>query len=184
MARRSVAETHYTYADLAETPDDGRRYEVIDGELTVTPAPVPSHQRLIVKLVHILESHAQANGLGNVYCAPLDVVLEETNVLEPDVLFVSSSRLSIVGEKRIQGAPDLVVEILSKGTLKRDRVTKKELYARFGVKHYWIVDPFAEEIEENVLRRGKYASRVVKGRGTFEPQCFPGLVIDLTKVWA
>jgi Uma2 family endonuclease len=181
---KTASDYLYTYKDLEEIPyDHWHRYEIIEGELFVTPAPVPLHQRVILNLFRILDPHVQRKKLGEIFISPVDVYLEEKTVVEPDLLFLSDP--SIVKRKRIEGAPDLVVEVLSKGTANRDRGIKLDAYERHGVKHYWIVDPIAKELEELVRRKKKLARRgTAKGNETFEPACFPGLEVPLKKVWA
>ncbi len=129
----------YTYEDYLTFPDDGRRHELIDGEHFVTPAPLRRHQRLSMRLAFGLEAWLREHPVGEVYAAPLDVILSDVDVVEPDLLFVSNERAEILG-KWVHGAPDLVVEILSPGTRRVDEVTKRRLYERVGVREYWIVD--------------------------------------------
>ena len=126
--------------DLAQMPDNGKRYEVLEGDLVVIPSPKPQHQRIVLHCANFFQTLEQ-QGLGQVFVAPLDVVLDYHNVAEPDILFVCQDRLNIVTEANIQGAPDLIVEVLSPGTRERDCTVKARLYARFGVREYWIVEP-------------------------------------------
>ncbi|HEY3170231.1 MAG TPA: Uma2 family endonuclease, partial [Thermoanaerobaculia bacterium] len=136
----------FTYRDYARLPDD-RRFEVIGGKLFLTPAPRTWHQRLCGELFAALREHVRGQNLGEVLIAPCDVVLSETNVVQPDLLFVRKDRLSIIGEKYVSAAPDLLVEVLSPGTKMRDRKLKFRLYARFGVAELWIVDGEARFVE-------------------------------------
>ena len=136
----------FTYEDYALLPED-RRYEVIDGELFVTPAPTTIHQLAKRRLVQILVDFGEATGLGSILDAPYDVVLSRYDVVQPDVLFVTAAHKSIIGEKNIQGAPDLVVEVLSPSTESRDRTAKAKRYATFGVREMWLVDPDKKTIE-------------------------------------
>jgi Uma2 family endonuclease len=180
-SQRVTAE--FTYEDYLALPDDGKHYEVIEGDLLMTPAPFVPHQRVLGVLYRLLADHVEPRGLGEVFIAPVDVVLDKRNIVEPDLVFVSKKRRSIVGD-RIMGPPDLVVEIVSKGTKTRDKVTKRALYERKGVKHAWILDPFDRTLEENVLQRKRYARRSkLSGNAVFAPACFPGLEIPLKKVW-
>lgn len=141
--------TKLTYEDYVRMPDDGQRYELIDGELHVVPAPFLSHQRSVGRLyVHIflwVRSHG-----GEVFIAPFDVILSPVNVLQPDLLFVAPQHASRVEKRGVVGPPDLVVEVLSNSTKRRDETLKRELYERFGVSEYWIVDPEAKTVK--VLR--------------------------------
>lgn len=131
-----------TYEDYRKTPDD-ERYELLDGELIMAPAPLTGHQLVQVALGAPLYTFVKQRGLGLVFFAPTDVVLSDTNVVQPALLFVSTAREHIVTRANIQGAPDLVVEIRSDSTAERDWTLKRELYAEHGVKEYWLVDPEA-----------------------------------------
>ena len=129
----------FTYEDYLNTPED-KRYELLDGELVMTPAPGELHQSISALLGWRLVQFASENSLGRVYQAPFDVVLSDTDVVQPDLLFVSNERGHIITPANIQGAPDLVVEILSPSTAERDRTFKRTLYAKHGVNEYWMVD--------------------------------------------
>jgi Uma2 family endonuclease len=129
----------YTYEDYLAFPDDGRRHELIDGEHFVTPAPLRRHQELSMRLSIALGSWLREHPMGKAYAAPLDVILSDVDVVEPDLLFVSNERAEVLG-KWIHGAPDLVIEILSPSTRRVDEITKRRLYERVGVSEYWIVD--------------------------------------------
>jgi Uma2 family endonuclease len=135
----------FTYEDYLLLPED-RRYEILDGDLFMTPAPTPYHQRVSLNLTFILLRHVREKSLGEVLEAPCDVVLSKTDILQPDILFVAADRLSIIGEKYISGPPDLVVEVLSPATADRDTDLKTKIYARFGVKEMWIADPDAKTV--------------------------------------
>ncbi len=156
------ANVRLNYQDYLLLPED-KRYEIIDGELFVVPAPNVRHQTLLVRLSAIL-LHAEARGLGKVLPAPCDVVLSDENVVQPDILFVTKERLGIVGEANIGGAPDLVVEILSPSSRRKDLEAKRKLYAGFGVREYWIVDPEAETVEALVWGEQGYTSAGIYGR--------------------
>ena len=125
-----------TYEDYVDLPDDGRRYEILDGELEVSPAPAPRHQSVSLNLLRILDRHVEERGLGRLYYAPIDVILAPTTIVQPDLLFIAAGRESIVTGKAIEGPPDLMVEIISPWSGRRDRVAKATLYARYGVRHY------------------------------------------------
>ncbi len=155
MSQIVAEKKKYTYEDYLKIPGD-KRYELIGGELIMTPSPIPKHQRISRKIEFILERFITENNLGEVFYAPCDVCLDEENVVQPDILFISKNRLDIIGEKNIQGAPDLVIEIISESSAYRDMVQKKKLYARFGVKEYWIVIPEEESIEIYVLKNSTY----------------------------
>jgi Uma2 family endonuclease len=134
-------DTRLTYEDFCLLPDDGKRYEIIEGELFVTPAPRLLHQKIVTRLAAALSTLMEREGLGQVFVAPVDVVFSDFDVVEPDIIYVSKQRASVLTEKNLQGAPDLVIEVLSDTTEKRDRTTKLKLYGRFGVQEYWIIDP-------------------------------------------
>jgi Uma2 family endonuclease len=136
----------FTYEDYLEFPDDGRRHELIDGEHFVTPAPVRRHQKLSMRLGSAIETWLREHPVGEVYAAPLDVILSDVDVVEPDLLFVSKERADILG-KWVHGAPDLVIEILSPSTRRADEVAKRRLYERAGVREYWIVDGEIEVVK-------------------------------------
>ena len=176
----------YRVRDYMSIPDgDERRYELIDGELMLAPAPVPTHQMVVLELATILKEFVERHRLGRVFISPIDVVLSEHDVLQPDILFISTERLHIVGERNLQGAPDLVIEVLSPSTTNRDRVLKSSRYLRFGVPEYWIVDPVEWTIE--VMRAGQteFDTLRVYTEGTFaESPTFPGLLIDVSRIFA
>lgn len=137
----------WTYENYALLPEDGKRHEIIDGEHYVTPAPTVRHQRIVRQLILSLAAGAAAQRTGEVLSAPCDVLLTETDIVQPDVLFISGNRSHIVTEENVQGAPDLVVEVLSESTRKRDERLKRDLYERFGVREYWVVDPDLETVK-------------------------------------
>jgi Uma2 family endonuclease len=155
MASTVTEKKKYTYEDYLKTPDD-ERYELIEGELLMTPSPVPKHQKISRELEFEILKFVKANDLGEVFYAPCDVYLDNENVVQPDILFISKERLNIIGEKNIQGAPDLAIEIISESTAYRDLVQKKKLYAKFGVKEYWILIPGEELIEVYILKDNTY----------------------------
>jgi len=135
------------YRDYAALPDDGRRYEILDGELSVTPAPSLDHQIILANLFRILDAHVRARNLGIVLFAPLDVILADANIVQPDLVFLDHERMSRSSRRGIEGAPTLLAELLSPGTTGVDRNVKRALYARQGVPFYWIVDPEARTLE-------------------------------------
>src|SRR5438445_9675164 len=145
-----------TYEDYVGLPDDGRRYEILDGELEVSPAPAPRHQRVLLNLLRIVDRHVEERDLGQVYVAPIDVILVPTTIVQPDLVFVAAGREAIVSERAIEGPPDLAVEILSPWSDRRDRVAKAALYARYGIRHYWIPDPVARPLEVYEVKGTEY----------------------------
>ncbi len=156
------ANVRFNYHDYLQLPED-KRYEILDGELFVVPAPNIRHQRLSRKIFEFLLHQAQEKNLGEVLYAPCDVVLADETIVQPDILFVCKERFDIIGKENIAGPPDLVVEILSPGTRNRDTEIKRKLYAGFGVREYWIVDPDAGTIavltwtEQGYTSAGIYA---------------------------
>jgi Uma2 family endonuclease len=144
-------DTRLTYDDYCLLPNNGRRYEIVDGELFVTPSPRRAHQNVVTQLSYYLVEFVRREERGRVYVAPFDVVFSLFDVVEPDILYVSKERASVVTEKNVQGAPDLVVEVLSATTAEIDRTTKLKLYARYGVQEYWMIDP--EECTAEIYRR-------------------------------
>jgi len=153
----------FTYDDYLALPNDGKRYEIIEGELYMTPTPQTDHQFILGNLYRILDAYIRKNKLGLVLLAPTDVVLSMTDIVQPDIVYVSKEREHIITKKNIIAAPDLVIEILSEATEKTDRTTKKELYERFGVKEYWIVETERKVIEVYQRKENLYASPVVYG---------------------
>ena len=173
-----------TYADFCALPDDGRRYEILDGDLYMSPSPVPLHQQIALNLALVLADHVRRNRLGRVYVAPLDVLLSENDVVEPDVVYVSRERAAIITPKNIQGPPDLLIEVLSPATADRDLTDKRNIYARCGVPFYWIIDPDKRTLLELQLAGKAYArlSETVAG-GAFAPRLFLELTIAINELW-
>ena len=178
--------TRATYEDYLNMPDD-IRYELLDGELVMAPTPSTRHQRIALQLATVLKAFIDRNSLGELFIAPLDVVLwdgDEANVVEPDLLFVSAGRTDMITEANVQGAPDLVVEILSPSTESRDRGYKRELYARHGVREYWLVDPDASTITVLALSENDYAVAGTYGEGqTLVSPTLEGLDLRLGEVF-
>jgi Uma2 family endonuclease len=176
--------TGLTYADLRALPDDGNRYEIIDGVLYVSPSPSEVHQRASGGLHEQVAPHVRRGRLGRVYAAPFDVKFADGVVVQPDLVFVRRERLEIVAPDSILGAPDLIVEILSPSTRSADLRVKWDAYARHGVPYYWVVDPLAESVEAYELRDGAYAAVAsATGRTTFSAPPFEDLQIDLALLW-
>ena len=144
------AKVKFTYEDYCNAPED-RRYELHDGDLILVPSSKEQHQRASLDIATELMLFARRTGVGKVYIAPFDIVFSDNDVVQPDVIFVSNDRLGIITADNIQGAPDLVVEVLSPSTAHRDRTFKRSLYARHGVTEFWLVDPDARTIEVLLL---------------------------------
>ena len=170
----------FTYRDYLLLPEQDRR-ELIEGEFYMPPSPSFRHQNIVAHLGSKLRHYVEANKLGVVLFAPMDVVLSETNVVQPDILFISNERREIITPANISGAPDLVVEILSPSTAERDRELKLRLYSRYGVREYWIVDPDEESVHVLELGTdtiGTYAS------GAVSSPLLPGLRTDVEDIFA
>ena len=175
--------TKLTYADYLETSDD-ERYELLNGELILFPSPREIHQ-FILSVLHLrIGAFARERNLGKVYFSPFDVVLSDTDVVQPDLLFISNERTEIITPDNVQGAPDLVVEILSPATAERDRTLKLDLYLKHGVQEYWLVDPEAKTIM--VLLRGESRFEVegMYGEGqTLRSPTLAGFSVALEEVF-
>lgn len=171
----------YTYADLEEFPEDNLRREIIDGELFVSPAPVIRHQDASKGIYSRLLNYEKTGG-GKAYFPRCDLFFGNTNVVEPDLIFVRADHLELIGTKNIEGAPDLVVEVSSPSTRRWDQVRKRDLYERFGVPEYWFVDLDAERVEVYVLTDGRYGAPQLRFCGeTLEPAGLPGLTVPVAE---
>ncbi|HEU5432296.1 MAG TPA: Uma2 family endonuclease [Thermomicrobiales bacterium] len=175
-----------TYDDLAAivTERESDQIELIDGVVYVTPAPRPAHERISQNINYLLERFVRPGDIGWMFTAPVDVRLSDHDVVQPDLLFIREDRLHIVGDVTINGAPDLVVEILSPGTRARDLGAKRDLYARSGVREYWLVDPEARTIVMLTLRGGRYEEISADAAGALHSALLPGLVVESTAVFA
>jgi len=146
-----------TYDDLCRLPDDGMRHELIDGEHYMTPSPTRRHQDVALNVAVLLVMFLREHRLGHVYMAPLDVLLSDFDVVEPDVLYVSAERLQRQQDERyVADAPDLVIEVLSPSTRHVDRGAKHRLYERYGVAEYWVIDPVVETVQVFRLEDGRF----------------------------
>lgn len=185
VSRHPIPYTYEDYKSLTESSD--QRYELIDGDLYMTPSPSVRHQTVSMKLASLLQQHIGATRCGRVLSAPLDVALgtgEQRCVVQPDILFVSNDRAGIVAQNEIAGAPDLVVEILSSGTAQRDRRLKKALYARSGVSEYWIVDPEFERVEVFLLSGDGYSEpRVHESADRLVAVVVPGFELPVAELF-
>ena len=156
----------WTFAEMArELPEMSVPAELWDGELIMSPAPSFSHQETVDRMHDALKAWVRAHKLGKTVCSPVDMVLSDRRAVQPDILFVAEDRLGIIQEA-VHGAADLVVEVLSPGSRRRDRIDKRDLYEQHGVKEYWLIDPEAGSIEVLVLRDGEYhlAGRWTRGQ--------------------
>lgn len=170
------------YSDYAGIPTDCNRYELLEGDLYVTPAPSPRHQRISKRLQRQLEAYFEARGLGEVFDAPIDVILTLHDVVQPDLVVVTNP--AQVSGRGVEGPPTLLVEILSPSTRDQDRTVKARRYAALGVPHYWTVDPEASRIECYRAEGGAY-SLVVQGEGaaSLSHPDWPDLILSLGDLW-
>ncbi len=173
-----------TYADYSLLPDDGKRYEVLEGDLVVSPAPNARHQDVFGELFVLLRTHVNARRLGKVLSAPIDVILAPDTIVQPDILFIDRDRLDMIREN-IYGPPDLCIEVLSPSTSSNDRNRKKDIYARYGVREYWIVDPYEESIMVFTLRERMYdAGILLSGDDALPAAVIAGFTIRVGDVFA
>lgn len=174
-----------TYTEYAALPDTGRRFELIEGELFEVTGPSGRHQRVVIRLAARLLAHVEAHDLGEILTAPLDVILDEANVVQPDILFIPRARIHTLTDRGVEGVPpELVVEVLSPSTSSHDQGRKRGLYQRFRVPHLWLVEPEGQRLEELVLEEGRYRRRqLAEGEDRFAPALFPGLAIPLAEIW-
>jgi Uma2 family endonuclease len=146
-----------TYDDFVLFPDDGKRHELIDGEHYVTPSPNQKHQAIVGNIYALLWNYLKDKPAGRVFVAPFDVVFSDFDVVEPDILFISNARkAAVLTAANVQGAPDLVVEVGSTATRRRDETLKHRLYERCGVSEYWVVDPELDVIKVFRSANGRY----------------------------
>ena len=175
----------FTYEDYLATPED-ERYELLDGDLMMVPAPNVKHQRVSARLHVELHRFIEDRGLGTLLYAPCDVVLSDADVVQPDLLFVSRDREEqLIKRDNVRGAPDLVIEILSPSSAKADRGLKRELYGRYGVTEYWLVDPIAETVLIHRQRGGVLAATHTFSREqTLRSPLLAGLELDLDDIFS
>ena len=174
--------TKLGYSEYCAIPDDGLRHEVIDGVHFVNPSPFSRHQLASARIFgEIFVSLDRAN-FGRVMTAPMDVQLSEHDIVQPDIVVVLNDNKQIITETHIVGAPDLVVEILSKSTRRLDRERKFALYERSGIREYWIVDTEARVIDQFVLVNGSYELRA-QASASLQLAILPDVTIELARVW-
>ncbi len=172
-----------TYEDYRKTPED-ERYELIDGELIMAAAPNMAHQTTQGKLGWRMASTVETEGLGYVFFSPCDVALSEHNTFQPDIIFVSKENADIITDANIQGAPDLVVEIISPSSTGRDWVVKRDLYAKYGVKEYWLIDPINRTLWVMLLRDGYLELAATYHEGdTLVASTIKGFTVNLSDIF-
>mgnify|MGYP001113757205 CR=1 FL=1 len=189
MSPVAAARREWTYRDLVALPDDRLRHELIDGEHVVTPSPAIPHQVILWNLTELLAPYLRAKAIGTALAGPVDVKFSPSTVLVPDLVYFTADRFArVVNEKHATAAPDLVVEILSPGTRRRDKGRKRAVYDREGVQEYWIVDPEAQSV--TTLRRPRAGAGLtdvttltVDAGGVLESPLFPGLRLPLRDVF-
>jgi Uma2 family endonuclease len=179
----SVVTHRYSYADLLKTPDDGNRYEILDGELIVSAAPVKRHQRMLYLLLLAFAAHIEPRRLGHLYFAPVDVMFRTSDIVEPDLIFIRRERLHIYQDRIVHGPPDIVVEALSPTSRDRDLGRKRNLYEAEGVPEYWIADPETPGLMLFVLNAAGRYEQVLPIDGKLHSQVLPGFAIDLNELF-
>ncbi len=177
-----LVKVRLTYQDYILFPENGNRHELIDGDHYMAPAPVYKHQKISREIERQFANYFFKKKEGEILNAPFDVYLSDFDVVQPDIVIIKKGNFSIIKEKYIKGAPDIIIEILSPSTKENDLVLKKHLYEKHGVKEYWIVDPDKEEVHQFELRERKYILISVYAK-SIESPLFHGLIIDLTKVF-
>lgn len=173
----------YTYEDYAKLPE-GTPYQLIGGELIMTPTPTPYHQIVSRKIVSLLVQHVEKNDLGEVLYSPIDVYLTEEDTFQPDIIFISKERFNIIGETKIESAPDLIIELLSPVTAYYDLGRKYEVYEKSGVREYWIVHPERKSIEIYQNEGSQFRLiQTAKETGAINSLVLKDLEINLEKVF-
>ena len=173
----------FTYEDYLNTPED-KRYELLDGELVMVASPNIPHQRAARVMVRHVDGFVERRDLGEIFFAPTDVILSDTDVVQPDLLFVSHERASIIRQDAIHGAPDLVVEILSPSTAQRDLTFKRRLYAKYGVKEYWQVNIDERRVTVLSLGDNDYEVAAVYGSGqTLTSPALQGFALAIDEIF-
>src|SRR5262245_1109998 len=176
--------TRLGYKEFCELPDDGQRYEILDGALFVSPSPQTKHQRVLFRLARILGDHVEKHDLGEVFIAPYDVLLGEHDIVEPDLIFVSKQRAQVVTDLHIRGVPDLLIEVLSPLRPQYDTEKKRARYAALGVPWYWIVDPQQRRLIELELSEGNYLiTSECSGQDRFTSKLLSTFTLDLGRLW-
>lgn len=180
----SVLARPLTWEDLETFPSDGKRYEVVYGELYVSAAPHPSHQQFLGILFLLLGPHVRRRRLGVVYFAPFDVRPLGGDIVQPDLVFIRRDRLDLLDRGDFVGPPDLVVEVLSPSTRTYDETIKARLYAEAGVPEYWLPDPLARTFRVLILRNGAYEPLIPDANGQFHSTVIPDLIVDPAALFA
>jgi len=187
-ANPSASRVKLTYDDLMLFPDDGRRHELIDGEHYVTPSPNIGHQEILGRLYLLIGNWLAEHPVGRAYFAPLDIVFSNFDVVEPDLLYMSNERAAeIITPMHVHGVPELVVEIGSKGTRRRDETIKLRLYDRSGVSEYWFVDPEVDVVRVYRREGGQFSRAIELSReagDVLTTSLLPGLDLELSRIFS
>lgn len=185
MGSLAPARTPFTYEDYCLLPEDGKRYELIEGDFFVSPSPSTLHQVVSRRLQFALMTQLEKPGIAQIFDAPMDVILEPTTVVQPDLIVVGSDRRHIITARAIEGAPNVLIEILSPSSLDRDQYIKRKLYERFGIPEYWIVDPDHGFIEVWRYEQQRFGIRARYDRsGTIVSPDFAELSVPLLPIFA
>jgi Uma2 family endonuclease len=185
MAQLSYTPEPFTIQDYRELPEVGPRYQLIEGDLHMAPSPNLFHQEISTNLEGLLRDYLKRNPIGRFLHAPLDVFLTDTNVYQPDILFISSKNLHLLEEDGVHGAPDLIIEILSPSTSRLDLGAKKRVYARCGVLEFWAIYPPERKVVVYDFRKSeKEPANTWLETDSFEPQLFPGLRLTVSEIFA
>ena len=184
MASMQAVQPRVGYTDLVNMPADGRRYEIHGGELVVVPSPLLLHQIVAAEVFTRLNDYRRRRG-GLAVMAPLDIVFDEHDVVQPDVVFFRAERLGLLDPRAVtRAAPDIAVEVLSPSTTARDRGRKMRMFARYGVPEYWIVDPVRRQIEVHVLEAGTYRlAQTARAEDTVRSVLLPDMRFDAASVF-
>ncbi len=176
---------HWTYNDYAALPDEGKRYEIVNGVLYMTPSPTGPHQDAVGRFYAYLLTHVETAGLGKIRIAPFDVELAPDVVVQPDVFVVLKANFDKITKTHIIGAPDLVIEVSSPSTAGYDRREKQDAYANAGVAEYWVAHPTEREVEVLVLENGKYRSLgIFEGQAILPSQVLAELPVHVEQFFA
>ncbi len=176
---------NWTYEDYAAMPDDGKRYQIVDGVLFMSPSPNRWHQETVGRIFRYLSASIEDKGVGKVYIAPFDVELDSKTIVQPDVMVILNAHLDRISDQRVIGAPDLVVEVASPGTTGFDRRQKQDAYAHAGVPEYWIVDPASHSVEVLTIEVNAYSSLgVFEGKTTLSSKVIPDFPVSIEQFFA
>ncbi|MEM1096544.1 MAG: Uma2 family endonuclease [Bacteroidota bacterium] len=187
MTIEKLTPIRLTYEDYCVLPEDGKRYEIIDGDLFMSPAPSFWHQRYLVRILTSISTYLELHPIGEAVVAPLDVILDDENIVQPDLVFISQAKAHLIAKRGLEGAPDLIVEVLSPSNRRRDEVVKRALYEKHGVEEYWMVDSEADTVRIYRLTDDGYVEAVVltaEAGDVLTSPMLPGFALPLEKLFA